>query len=356
LCVEDSRESVSKGSSSFRRPRNLFPSLLADPDSEQETRKVPSQRFFDHLESTSGIHSPSMHGPVVALGHILPPVSSDCLHQQVQHQTFCTRCTFQMLALNAAFVSASRPRRGMLVRRRRGAWWTVLYGSSISSFLYPTTTRALHVALVSGTTRTDGPPRPILGPRVVNFITYTLEDRGHKVSTIDPNEFPLLEKPQFCYSKGQAPLFLEKTHAILNQADAYVCVTPEYNHAPSPALVNVLNHFGSSTFSFKPSAIVSYSAGQWGGTRAAIALRPILSELGCLPVSAMIHIPKAQNVLEENGMPVEDADQWKEYCHRCFSQLEWWGDAAKEHRTKVDPFDQSPSFQTSPSQRNVPQK
>lgn len=34
---------------------------------------------------------------------------------------------------------------------------------------------------------------------------------------------------------------------------------------------------GSSIFSLKPSAIVSYSAGQWGGTRAAMALRPILS-------------------------------------------------------------------------------
>jgi len=36
-------------------------------------------------------------------------------------------------------------------------------------------------------------------------------------------------------------------------------VTPEYNHAPGPALLNLLDHFGSSTFSFKPSVIVSYS-------------------------------------------------------------------------------------------------
>jgi NAD(P)H-dependent FMN reductase len=219
---------------------------------------------------------------------------------------------------------------------------------------FSTQTQALNIALISGSTRTAGPPNPILGPRVIAFVTSVLEERGHMVHAIDPSIFPLLEKPQFCYAKSQVPRFLDDIHTILQDADAYVCVTPEYNHAPSPALVNVLNHFASSTFSFKPSAIVSYSAGQWGGTRAAIGLRSILGEVGCLPVSAMIHIPKAQQVLDENGIPTIDPEEWKDYCQRCFAQLEWWGTAAKEHRDRVDPFAKSPSFRTNPSQRNAP--
>ena len=103
------------------------------------------------------------------------------------------------------------------------------------------------------------------------------------MAEIDPRDFPLLEKPEFAHHRRTVPEPLREARAVLEEADAYVCITPEYNHAPSPGLVNVLNHFGSSVFSFKPSAIVSYSAGQWGGTRAAIALRPILSELGALP-------------------------------------------------------------------------
>jgi chromate reductase, NAD(P)H dehydrogenase (quinone) len=118
--------------------------------------------------------------------------------------------------------------------------------------------------------------------------------------------------------------------------------------------VNILNHFGSSEFSFKPSAIVSYSAGQWGGTRAAIALRPILSELGCLAVSAMIHIPKAQEVFDEAGMATKGEAEWDAYADRCFSQLEWWSTAAMEHRTKADPFGSSPPFKSAPAQRNAP--
>lgn len=210
------------------------------------------------------------------------------------------------------------------------------------------TTTGLDVVVISGTFRKEGPPRPVLGTRVSGFVVQGLERRGNRVTLLDPRllDLPLLEKPEFAYSRSQVPAVLGETREILEQAQAYVMVTPEYNHAPSPALLNVLNHFGSSVFSFKPSAIVSYSAGQWGGTRAAIALRPILSELGCLPVSAMVHIPVAQSVLDEDGkvLPKQSSDQWDGYLDRCFSQLEWWGQAAMRHRQEVDPFQDSPAF------------
>ena len=217
----------------------------------------------------------------------------------------------------------------------------------------------LGVVVVTGTTRAKGPPWPILGPRVTAFVVNNLERRGNKVTVIDPRErpLPLLEKPHFAYSKSQQPPELKELHQILAAADAYVTITPEYNHAPSPALLNILNHFGSSTFSFKPSAIVSYSAGQWGGVRAAIALRPILSELGCLPVSAMIHVPRSQSLLDEDGNLVDESEQqekWIVYMDRCISQLEWWGEAAKNQRNAVDPFESSPAFRTAPSQRDAP--
>ena len=233
--------------------------------------------------------------------------------------------------------------------------WKYLALSSLRCF---GSASGLKVSVITGTTRTEGPPRPILGPRVASFVVDGLKRRGHEVSVIDPRKvgLNLLEKPEFAYARSQVPAELDELHSILAKSDAYVAVTPEYNHAPSPALLNIFNHFGSSIFSFKPSAIVSYSAGQWGGTRAAIALRPVLSELGCLPVSAMVHVPKAQEVFEEDGSlkSPEEEKEWEGYLNRCIYQLEWWGHACKDHRTKVDPFKQSPALQTSPSQRNAP--
>jgi hypothetical protein len=125
----------------------------------------------------------------------------------------------------------------------------LLASSSFSSI-----TSGLNIALLTGSTRTTGPPT-VLGPRVKTYIQTSLEERGHTVTHIDPKQFTLLEKPYFGYSPGKSPLELQIVQTILATADAYVCITPEYNHSPSPALMNVLNHFGSSTFSFKPSAI-----------------------------------------------------------------------------------------------------
>ena len=124
----------------------------------------------------------------------------------------------------------------------------------------------------------------------------------------------------------------------------------------SPALANLLNHFGSSLFSYKPSAIVTYSAGQWGGMRAAVGMRTFLSELGCLPVSAMIHVPKAQEVFTEDGVPQtgEDKTSWFDYFSRTFTQLAWWAQATKTYGETVNPHELLQTFNTTPAQRNAP--
>ena len=220
-----------------------------------------------------------------------------------------------------------------------------------------TVSAALRVLVFQGSTRVQGPPRPArVGNRVAAWAVSALSERGHTVEVFDPIEtdLPLLRKPHFAYAQGQAPQALEELARRIAEAEAFVMVTPEYNHAPSPALLNTLNHFGSSLFSYKPSAIVSYSQGQWGGVRAAHGLRAPLSELGCLPVSAMIHIPKAHEVLNAEGVVAEEAERWRRYGARTWSQLEWWGGAAAAHRLCVDPFRGSAALLGDPSQRNAP--
>lgn len=215
--------------------------------------------------------------------------------------------------------------------------------------------QVLQVAVVLGSTRTQGPPYPAnVGWRVGAFVAECLRQRGHNVDIVDPVDeaLPLLEKPHFAYRS--APPKLQALAERLEAAEAYAMVTPDYNHAPSPAVLNLINHFGSSIFGFKPSLIVSYSMGQWGGTRAAHALRPVLSEAGCLPVSAMIHVPQAHTAFNECGRPETDEKRWIDYASRGISQLEWWALAASNQKQLVDPTVASPALRTSPEQRNAP--
>ena len=216
----------------------------------------------------------------------------------------------------------------------------------------------LDILVFLGSVRTSTPPRPArLGERVARACTARLTGMGLQASLIDPLDIPreTTFKPHFAYAEGRAPQALEDLAARITAADGYVMVSPEYNHSLSPALADLLNHFGSSLFSYKPSVIATYSAGQWGGTRAAMTMRGFLSELGCLPVSAMIHVPHAQEVWDAEGAYLDgvDADRWQGYLDRSFQQLAWWAQAARDKRndTKADRPD---AFRTDPSERNAP--
>ncbi|MCP1728576.1 NAD(P)H-dependent FMN reductase [Natronospira proteinivora] len=218
----------------------------------------------------------------------------------------------------------------------------------------------MKILVFLGTVRDSSPPNPPrLGARVAEACMAVLGEHADlELELVDPLDYSLegVFKPHFAYHQRKVPEDLEALAGKIEQADGYVMVSPEYNHSMSPALANLLNHFGSSLFSYKPSAIVSYSAGQWGGLRAAVAMRTFLSELGCLPVSAMIHVPKAQDIFAEDGGFQEgvDGDEWAQYFNRTFLQLIWWAKAACSHREAVDPHGMIKSFKNDPSQRNAP--
>lgn len=216
----------------------------------------------------------------------------------------------------------------------------------------------MKILVFLGSVRTSTPPRPArLGERVARACTARLHMLDVQANLIDPLDYPrdAVFKPQFVYAAGKGPEALNDLAAQIEAADGYVMVSPEYNHSFSPALADLLNHFGSSLFSYKPSVIATYSAGQWGGTRAAMAMRGFLSELGCLPVSAMIHVPHAQDVWDAEGVYIDgvDADRWQSYLDRSFQQLTWWAQAAKDRRADQT-ADRPDAFRGDPSQRNAP--
>lgn len=101
----------------------------------------------------------------------------------------------------------------------------------------------LNVVMILGSTRTNGPPHPApLGKRVSLFLQTELSSRGHEVTVIDPLalNLELMRKPHFAYAPSKIPSQLGEIAEKLISADAFVMCTPEYNHSPSPALLNVL--------------------------------------------------------------------------------------------------------------------
>jgi NAD(P)H-dependent FMN reductase len=190
----------------------------------------------------------------------------------------------------------------------------------------------LKIPVIVGSVRSDRQ-----GIRAARFVVGQLHGRGHEVTLVDPCvlKLPLLDRMYKEYPAGSAPEVLERLAALYRAADAFVIVTGEYNHSIPPALSNLLDHFLEEYF-FRPSAIVCYSSGAFGGVRAAIQLRAMLCELGMPSTPSMFPVPKIGTALAENGSP-NDPGFEKRFV-RFASELEWYAEAMRERRKLGLPY------------------
>lgn len=76
-----------------------------------------------------------------------------------------------------------------------------------------------------------------------------------------------------------------------------------------------------------------FISGPYGGMRAAMALRAITGELGCLSVSNIFGIPTVQHAFDEEGNPQND--HMESGAKKMLDQLEWMAHAMKNHRDKA---------------------
>jgi NAD(P)H-dependent FMN reductase len=192
---------------------------------------------------------------------------------------------------------------------------------------------SLKLVVLVGSVRSDRQ-----GIRAARFIERSLTARGHDVTVVDPVEagLPLLDRMYKEYEKGSAPPVLERLATLYRASDAFVVVTGEYNHSIPPALSNLLDHFLEEYF-FRPSAIVCYSSGAFGGVRAAMQLRAMLCELGMPSIPSLFPIPSIQTTFEEDGTAREPTPVGRRFA-RFASELEWYADAQREARKRGVPY------------------
>ncbi|MEU4720129.1 NAD(P)H-dependent oxidoreductase [Nonomuraea dietziae] len=113
--------------------------------------------------------------------------------------------------------------------------------------------------------------------------------------------------------------------------DAYVFVTPEYNHSISGALKNAID-FLYAEWNDKAAAFVSY--GSAGGVRAVEHLRLIMGELGVADVRAQVSLSLAADF--ENFSVLRPAAGREAAVTAMLDQLVAWAGAMKALRAAGD--------------------
>lgn len=173
--------------------------------------------------------------------------------------------------------------------------------------------------------------------RAGHMMANALKAVGHEPVMVDPLELrlPLLERTYSEYENGKAPAGLDELAALYRRADGFVIVSGEYNHGIPPALKNLLDYFLEAYF-WRPSGIVCYSSGQFGGVRAAMQLRMTLGELGMPSIPTLLSIPRIAHVLDEAGRPQED---WLASASKDFlAEFCWYARALKAARAGGTPY------------------
>ena len=103
----------------------------------------------------------------------------------------------------------------------------------------------------------------------------------------------------------------------------------------SSALKNTLDYFLEEYF-FKPSAIISYSVGSFGGVTAGNHLRQILAEMGTIAISSQFPISKVHEVFDDEGKLLDE--NYERRFSRFLEEFEWYVSALAKQRESGTPY------------------
>ena len=120
----------------------------------------------------------------------------------------------------------------------------------------------------------------------------------------------------------------------LAKADAFVIITPEYNHG-YPAILKQAIDSVFAEWIGKPGAIVSYGAAS-GGLRASEQIRQVLAELRTHIIRNGLAISMASQKIDESGIWI-GSDEMGSAFKSVVDELYWWATALKTAR-KTMPY------------------
>ena len=172
-----------------------------------------------------------------------------------------------------------------------------------------------------------------LGPTVTDWFAERARARPElTVRTVDLRDVPL---PLTLPEPGHEPppetaAIRDSLRAVLTSADAYVVVTPEYNHSFPASLKNVLDWF-LTEWAAKPVGFVSYG-GLAGGLRAVEHLRQVFAELHAVTVRETVSFHTAWERFDEGGAAVDTDTDADAAAKALLDQLHWWARALRTAR------------------------
>lgn len=185
----------------------------------------------------------------------------------------------------------------------------------------------IRVAVVVGSTRPGRKADAVA--RWVHEIVAKRGDAEVEIVDILDYDLPLLDEPKPPGAGQYAQPHTKVWAAKIDSFDAFVFVTPEYNHGTSGALKNALD-FVYREWNNKAAGFVSY--GGTGGIRAVEQLRLVMAELQIADVRSQVSLSLSTDF--EAYTTFKPDPKHEKTLNTMFNQLLAWGTALKTVRGK----------------------
>lgn len=181
----------------------------------------------------------------------------------------------------------------------------------------------LKIAVLSGTTREKRKSHNVA--KLIAEIGNSID--GVQTILVDPKEFNFPGDGND--PEGKDPKYTK----ITEEADAFIVVTPEYNHSFPGSLKRMLDS-ELGNYIHKPVAITGVSAGRWGGIRAIEHLIPVLRELGMVVTFADLQFTDSYNLFDENDSITDESAV--ERINGAYTELIWMAKTMKWGRDNLN--------------------
>jgi NAD(P)H-dependent FMN reductase len=185
----------------------------------------------------------------------------------------------------------------------------------------------IRVAIILGSTRPNRNGEAVA--KWVYEVSKTRDDAEFLLVDLKDFDLPLLDEPAPPSMGQYTRVHTKKWAETIASFDAYVFVTPEYNHSTSGALKNAIDYLYKE-WNNKSAGFVGYGGVE--GVRAIEHLRLIMAELQIADVRAQVSLSLITDF--ENYHVFKPASFHQKNVHQMFDQVIAWANVLKLLRTE----------------------
>jgi NAD(P)H-dependent FMN reductase len=184
----------------------------------------------------------------------------------------------------------------------------------------------LKVGIIVGSTR---PGRNAVAvAKWVHNILKNRKDAEFEIVDIEDYKLPLLDEPVPPMMNQYSKAHTKQWAAKIGSLDAFIFVTPEYNHGISGALKNAIDYLFLE-WNNKVAGFVGY--GSAGGVRAVESLRLVMGEIKIADVRAQVMLSLYTDF--ENFSTFKPHEKHDKQVHAVADEVVVWGEAFRRMRS-----------------------